>query len=502
MLKFYVSYEWHPWGTRLDWLSMLIEKVQFKDEKYFKELELKYTLDKNFFNDVLSTNNREEISLFKIWITANSYLIKGFKNKESIKWRFDQLIDWNIEFSTKDVEWRMRYVSEIEQEISRHWWSIYKLDFYKDPIISKMQFIDIFYYISGYELLNSVKELLKKSFDLLKESDESVTEYKIYAHFIQQWVYYYFLNSETTSLEGILKFRDFIDEIKIENKYKLYFKQNFLNQLLFRFIDEIKDSKEVWKLLLEFSKSISSKDKKIQVLEDEKDKITDRLISWIHIQKVIESNKILLVEWVTDVYHIQNAIEYLWLEEKYSDLLILPYWWKNNIKHLILEEEIGYLESIYPNKLVIWLMDYDAFSKKISGTGTDKNCTSVFWKNKKNGLTRKRIDNKISHFYACLLPVPENDIKKQVFINWIDESDGCFWEKSKLTIEHYFYWINDDLDNEIFNPDAIDTQGKNFISYKWSKTYITEQVKKYPNAYSNFQIIFELIDKIIEDSWT
>lgn len=237
MLKFYIHDKKQYSHSRKDALELLVEKIKYKDKIFLQDIFNKY-IDKkiNYFNDILvnNWNNREKIWTFKIWILANSYLIKNFQDNDSVLWRIEQLLKWNPEFK-EPLNWVVHMVSELESEISHYWLSIYKKELERGINPWKMQFVDIFYFIHKAEYEENIKELLIYSFKLLNQAEKENKNYEIYSKFIQQAVYFYYKNIENKNLDKYIDLEIYIDELNFDDKYKISFKNAFLEEILLAF---------------------------------------------------------------------------------------------------------------------------------------------------------------------------------------------------------------------------------------------------------------------------
>ena len=237
MIKFYIQDEKQYAHSRKEALVLLVEKISYEDKSFLENIFDKY-IDKkiNYFNDILvnNWNNREKIESFKTWILANSYLIKNFKDNKNILWRIEQLLKWNPEFK-EPLEWVVHTVSELENEISHYWTPIYKKKLEGNITLWKMQFIDIFYFVKKDNYEKNIKEILKYSFDLLKEAEEENKNYNIYAKSLQQAVYFFYKSIENKNFDKYIDLEIYIDELDYDDKYKISFKNAFLEEILLDF---------------------------------------------------------------------------------------------------------------------------------------------------------------------------------------------------------------------------------------------------------------------------
>lgn len=471
----------------------------WESNKYFEGIFNANKWDINYFNYLSKVNDKYQN--FRLALKANEILIKNW-NKESIKWRLEQIKLWKTE--------------------NREYWNWFLPD--DDINLSDDEFIRIFKHIK-----NDNQDVINVFIDLLKYwFQEYCEKYSNYSFYIFKSFNYYliWLNnlsknlylideiskilSKENKLDSVIYFKRYIDEFdnwlflsKIETQILKIEKLNYKSK-----DDEIKIKnnriKSQWKLIRQYQESNNKLDKEKNELQKELFKYKEK--------ELFFNDIVLIVEWKTD----KKIIEYVYKTVLWKEitLFIFNSEWTNNIESVI---------KIFNNdnyKKIIALYDFDSpWFLKWNWTNREYYDSSIH-----TCLKKKCKNDKI---YDLLLPLPlwNEKLEKQVIKNydiyeeWKEYNSTNinslhYWEYSLIDLELLFYWINEKIDNKFF------IENESFpnkpITYKWYRKsntwkdnfleelleyYRTEKLDLIFNEeklFKNIIIIIKEIEKIIK----
>src|ERR1017187_10343859 len=199
-------------------------------------------------------------------------------------------------------------------------------------------------------------------------------------------------------------------------------------------------------------------------------------------------------------YNISKSSKYVLLTEGITDKIILETAWQklydskldfdiqdcfdaSFLRNLFSRGEIF---SNYPDKTFVALFDFDS-----EGYSAWNNLSNfeLIERNPEKGLVKK---HKTNNCFALLLPVPNNEVKKQV----VESDFKTFGGKSHLPMELMFYDISALSRHFINEPQA---GGGNLIKFLGDKAKFAENVASLDSvAFTNFKPLFETIKDIFK----
>ena len=208
------------------------------------------------------------------------------------------------------------------------------------------------------------------------------------------------------------------------------------------------------------------------------------------------------VEWKTDKKYFDRFFAIY--ENK---LNITPYiieqWGARNLANIISDSE----KYSNTNTIHIWIFDFDKewvenfLDIKKESEGKNKAWDEHEMNSKKFKMKKWKNEKNI----ACLLPIPEGEIKKQV----LNDLGNDYWRNSVLYIELLFYSkIDDEFRKKYFEEKPSPWWWK-IIEFKWNgkkwnskkiefcKEIIKESLIN-PQIFDNFLPILELVKKVSE----
>lgn len=426
----------------------------------------------NYYIDLLKNeegSTKNEINIFKILMSINSYLIGKHKDKESILWRIEQVKNGVVECTDSlkieyphSSSW-MRGISSLESELSWTWWR------------DRGHFSSIFLQIWDMNIFNQMLDLLKLSLELQVKilSKEVSPDLQLYSQYIKSlfFIYIWGLGEKFRKKETYFKIVDTV--MKYDPQVTFSFNFEKLRESFW--VDQVED--ESRRIHKQWPGAIAKLLKEKQILLDNPiEKIIEKSVRW-------EKECILFLEWETDLIILENA----W--KKLHPNRDLPFQMENwfdyhHICRWFWEVDYGFLSSIQ-NKTLIWMLDFDSAYNWFARSLTIEEKWLLLQDSDPLGRMVKH-GNK--NGYVFLLPVP--NYRKEY-------ASSEFWDKSMLSIEllfqdQYLEWY-------------VDT-----IKLPWWTTLLkmkkeSGQKRKFAESTSNFKeeafigfiAVFELLEKII-----
>lgn len=461
----------------------IYSKIWWKTKfiRLWKKWKEKYS-NFNYFIDILENENQDknDIDKMKFLTFINKELILSFQDKNAILWRIEQIKNWKIECKDElKIEYPytstwMMGISSKYSELDRFWRGEY-------------QFSYIFSHIPKVDIKKEILDLLKLSFKI--QSDlipwRLKWDFEMYYWYLRKIFFEYINNLDKSLVEKdyYYKIKSILDDFDYKITYNFNLEDLREKLGIDNFEEEAKDiiEKEWIKWVIKLLK--------------EKSKLNDNLIdeqfknyTWSEKSNINDKKYILFVEWESDRIILETARDKLyWSLEK--NFIIKNWFDCYHIWRWFKEENYWFLDSNLDD-IIIWMLDYDsAFEQQRRLLEMNK------WQNWKlieeNDIKWRLVKHNKKNWYVFLLPVP---LERLEYANYEYES------KSLLSIELLFSdkvlnWYMENIKLPWWNI-LLKMSNKSWKKIKFAR--FTNTLPK--EEFINFIPIFNLIDKIIQDT--